>query len=119
MIWELDKGRALCPQICEQICVGIARGEFGPDTKLMSVREIAVAAGVNPNTVQRAFETLERDNVLYSVRGSGWFVCEDTTRAKDVLESIVQEKIRQYFEQMNALGFDTEQSKNYIKEWKE
>lgn len=119
MVWELDKGRPLCPQICEQICVGIARGEFSPDTKLMSVREVAVAAGVNPNTVQRAFETLERDNVLYSVRGSGWFVSQDTTKAENVLESIVKDKLRQYFEQMNALGFDTEQAKNYIKEWRE
>ena len=54
MIWSLDKNRPLCPQICEQICVSIANGTFLPGSRLMSVREMAISAGVNPNTVQRA-----------------------------------------------------------------
>lgn len=117
MEWKLNKDRPLSPQLSELICVGIAKGEFLPGEKLMSVREVAVSAGVNPNTVQRAFEVLERDKVLYSVRCSGWFVSEDTSKACDVLKRITSEKTEEYFEQMKLLGFDTEATKNYIKEW--
>ena len=77
MEWIIDKGRPICPQICEQLCLRIANGMFAPHEKILSVREIAVAAGVNPNTVQRSLEELERRGILYSVRGSGWFVADD------------------------------------------
>lgn len=117
MQWILNKDRPLCPQICEQICVGIASGEFQPEERLMSVREVAVAAGVNPNTVQRAFEQLERDGILYSVRGSGWFVGEEISRAKAVLETIMRDKTAAYFKEMYALGLEPEAVKLYVKEW--
>jgi len=85
----------------------------------MSVREMALSAGVNPNTIQRVYETLERDGILYSVRGSGWFVCEDTTKTQEVLQRIIAEKTINYFHAMKALGLDIETIKNYVKEWKE
>ena len=78
MIWTLDKNRPICPQLCEQLCAHIAAGEFTPGQKLMSVREVALEAGVNPNTVQRAFTQLEQQGVLHSVRGAGWFISQDT-----------------------------------------
>ncbi len=119
MTWSLDKNRPLCPQICEQICVCIADGTFKPGSRLMSVREMALFAGVNPNTIQRVYETLERDGILYSVRGSGWFVCEDTAKTQEVLQRIIAEKTINYFHAMKALGLDIETIKNYVKEWKE
>lgn len=119
MIWSLDKNRPLCPQICEQICVSIANGTFLPGSRLMSVREMAISAGVNPNTVQRAYETLERDGILYSMRGSGWFVCEDTAKTQETLQKIIAEKTLNFFHEMKTLGLDTETVKNYVKEWKE
>ena len=76
MGWNLDKKRPLCPQICEQICVLISKGELKPGERLMSVREVAVSASVNPNTVQKSFEQLEQRGVIYSKRGSGWYVAE-------------------------------------------
>ena len=60
MQWTLDKSRPICPQICEQICLAVANGEFAAGEKLFSVREVALMLGVNPNTVQKSFEELER-----------------------------------------------------------
>lgn len=118
MEWVLDKKRPLCPQICEQICVRIACGVFSPGEKLMSVREVAVEAGVNPNTVQHSFEQLEQQGILYSVRGLGWFVDEDTSAAKETLQQLIREKTDAYFAAMSALGLSGEETKNYVKEWK-
>lgn len=117
MDWIIDKGRPICPQICEQLCLRIAKGMFRPHEKILSVREIAVVAGVNPNTVQRSLEELERRGILYSVRGSGWFVAEDVTLAKEVFSDILSKKTADYFAAMQILGMDTEAVKEYIKEW--
>lgn len=119
MTWSLDKNRPLCPQICEQICVSIANGTFAPGSRLMSVREMALFAEVNPNTIQRAYETLERDEILYSVRGSGWYVCENTAKTQEILQKMIAEKTTNYFHAMKLLGLDAEAVKNYVKEWKE
>jgi len=119
MNWQLDKKRPICPQLCEQICVMIARGDVNPDERIPSVRDIAVSAGVNPNTVQKAFDTLEKDNILYSVRGAGWYVGNETEKAKNMLLEIRRVQTKEYFEIMSQLGLTKEETIEYIKGWTE
>ena len=118
MKWILDKKRPICPQICEQLSVRIASGEFKSGERLLSVREVALQAGVNPNTVQKAFEQLNAQGLIYSVRGSGWYVSDDINTAKDTVENIINNKTAEYFSEMEKLGFSLEEIKNYVKEWK-
>ena len=117
MEWELDKNRPICPQLCELLCVQIANGELKPNQRLKSVRELALLAGVNPNTVQKSFEQLERQGLLYSVRGSGWFVGETTEKAKETVNEIIRKKTAEYLDEMRKLGLDTPTAKKYIEEW--
>lgn len=117
MQWKPDKDRPLCPQIYEHICVKIVSGELKPDQKLMSVREMALQTGVNPNTVQRSFEMLYREGIIYSIPASGWYVANDVSAARRTLKQITDGKVKRFFEEMSALGFNAEQIKNYIKEW--
>ena len=119
MRWELDKNRPICPQIEEQICVKISKGELVPEQKLLSVREVALEMGVNPNTVQKAFEILERDGLIYSVRGSGWFVSDSAELAINMVEGLTKLKTEKYFAEMAALGIDVEKVKDIIKEWEQ
>ena len=117
MSWKPDHGSPICPQICEQLCVRIARGSLEPDSKLMSVRELAVKLGVNPNTVQRSFEQLEQQGVLYSIPGTGWYVSADVTVAKNAVKRLMQEHTAAYFAEMENLGLDMAATKQVIKEW--
>lgn len=96
----------------------IALGEFVPGERLLSVRETAVAAGVNPNTVQHAYEKLAEAGIVYSQPGSGWYVSEDITQAKNTLKKLREEKTEAYFTAMNALGSSPEETKKYVEEWK-
>ena len=116
MDWTLDRSRPICPQICEQINVGIASGELKPGERLMSVREVALAAGVNPNTVQKSFEELERAGSVYSVRGSGWFVSEDITSAKERVNEMIRARIDEFFRDMERLGVTPDTVNNYLEE---
>ena len=117
MQWYLDKSKPVCPQICEQVCLMVALGNIKAGGKMFSVRETAVMAGVNPNTVQKAFEQLEQDSILFSVRGSGWFVCEDTSASKTIIRKLICDKTKDYFDALNALGMSNEEIKNYVREW--
>lgn len=117
MFWKPDKNRPVCPQICEMLCVSIVNGVYTPDGRLPSVRDLAVSLGVNPNTVQRALETMEEQGLLYSVRGSGWFVQEDISRAREVLHRLRTEKTIEYFRMMEALGMSGDEIKAFVKEW--
>ena len=119
MEWKLDRSRPICPQICEALLAGISSGELKPGERLMSVREVALAAGVNPNTVQKSFEELERLGAVYSVRGSGWFVSEDTSAASRHAGETIRERVAAFFADMGRLGVSTDETKRYVKEWSE
>lgn len=114
---QLDKNRPVCPQICELLCVDIVGGTYDVERRLPSVRELAADLGVNPNTVQKALDTLEEQGLLYSVRGSGWYVHEDISRAKEILHSLRLQKTKEFFDVMESLGLSVEEIREFVKEW--
>ena len=119
MGWILDKDRPICSQICEIISVKIAKGEYGPEDRLPSVRDIAIEAGVNPNTVQKALTILTEQGLIYPMRGSGMYVNDNTERAVKHVEELKRIKTAEYFEEMKSLGLTAEEIQNYVKEWKQ
>ena len=118
MKWLLDKKRPICPQICEKLCVMIASGELNAGDRLMSVRDVAVSAGVTPNTVQKSFEQLELQGVIYSKRGSDWYVSDDVRIAHEVLENLIRTKTACYLNDMQSLGLDKKEIIDVIKEFR-
>ncbi len=114
---QLDKSRPVCPQICELLCVDIVGGVYDAERRLPAVRELATEFGVNPNTVQKALETLEEQGLLYSVRGSGWYVQEDISHARAILHRLRLEKTEEFFRVMESLGLSAEETCNFVKEW--
>lgn len=116
MEWILDKSRPICPQLCERICVAVAGGKILPGEKLPSVREIALSAGVNPNTVQKSLEELERRGVIHSVRCSGWYVNENTDAAAEEVKSLRRKRTEDYLAAMAQLGCSPEDIIQYLNE---
>ena len=72
----------------------------------ISLRDLAADAGVNPNTVQRAFAELERLGLIYTQRTSGKFVTEDAAAIDAARRALAGGQTRQYLAAMSALGFD-------------
>ena len=63
-------------QIADDIRAAVAAGVYRPGEVLPSLRAMAIEVHVNPNTVQRAYDELEREGLIYSQRGRGLFVAE-------------------------------------------
>jgi GntR family transcriptional regulator len=66
-------------QIADEIRAAVAARVYRPGEALPSLRAMAVEIQVNPNTVQRAYDELEREGLIYSQRGRGLFVAEQGT----------------------------------------
>ena len=77
MDWNFRSDQPIYSQLTQRLTEAIVSGIYAPGEKLPSVRELAVEAGVNPNTVQRALAELERDGLVFSQRTTGRFVTEN------------------------------------------
>lgn len=119
MAWNLQSDRPIYAQLVEQIQRMIVTGVFPAGSRLPSVRELAVEAAVNPNTMQRALARLEEDGLLYTQRTSGRYVTEETNRIMQAKEAMAGEFIRQFIENMEKLGYTREQAMELIKRQKE
>ena len=64
-------------QIADMLSDGVLTGRYGPGERMPSVREMAVAIEVNPNTVQRTYAALQEWGVVETRRGQGYFVTDD------------------------------------------
>lgn len=64
-------------QIADYFCENILLKKWKENEKIPSVREIAVAMEVNPNTAMRAFVELQDLGIIYNKRGIGYFVAEE------------------------------------------
>ena len=77
MSWKFQADQPIYTQLVARLQQQLVSGVYPPGSKLPSVRELAADAGVNPNTVQRAFAELERAGLIYTQRTAGKFVTED------------------------------------------
>lgn len=109
MAWNLDSDRPIFLQIVERIQMDIVSGRYAPGDKLPSVRDLAGEAAVNPNTMQKAFTELERTGLVYSMRTSGRFITEDITMIEELKSSLAKEKISEFLELMQNLGYKNEE----------
>jgi DNA-binding transcriptional regulator YhcF (GntR family) len=77
MSWEFKPDRPIYTQLLEQIQIRIVTGVYPPGSQLLSVRELAAQAAVNPNTMQKALAELERMELVYTKRTAGRFITGD------------------------------------------
>ena len=89
-----------------------------PGEKLLSVRELAAVAGVNPNTMQKALSELESTGLVHSNRTSGRFVCEDPLLIQKAKNELARENISLFLSNMEKIGIKKEESIELLKEFK-
>ena len=119
MNWKFRGDLPIYSQLVEQIQLAIVSGTFRPGERLASVRDMASEAGVNPNTMQRALQELEREGMVYSQRTSGRYVTEDMQVIERAKKQFAEEQIRGFHEAMRKLGYQQEEILSMLKERKD
>ena len=82
-------------QICRAVCSEITRGVLKENDRIPPSRMLAQQLGLNPNTVAKAYQILERDGIIYTVAGRGSFVAAANGRADTTLTKDFEEKARE------------------------
>lgn len=103
-------------QIMDYIKEKIASGELGEGEKLSSVRELSTKLRVNPNTIQRSYQELEREDLVFTQRGMGTFVTEDENKIKNLKNDMAFNVINNFIKDMKTLGFTIEDMVKLINE---
>ena len=106
MDWKFRNDLPIYSQLVEQIKLAIVSGVFAPGMRLSSVRDMAAEAGVNPNTLQRALQELERQGLVYSQRTNGRFVTEDTNVIEESKRALAQGQLAAFLDAMKKLGYE-------------
>ena len=103
-------------QLTEQITLRILKGEYPPGGRLPAVRDLAVQAGVNPNTMQRALAQLEQDGLAVSSRTAGRSVTEDAAIIQEARRKRAREAVAQCLQILADLGYTREEAVALLKE---
>ena len=109
MAWHFTSRAPVYLQIVSRIRADILGGVYKADEQIPSVRQLAFEAGVNPNTMQRAFAVLE-DEQLFVTRGTiGRFITTDTAVLERAREALRHETVTRLLEEAKAVGLEPDQ----------
>ena len=102
-------------QIMNLIKKDIILGKLALGEKVLSTREYAQNLNVNPNTMVRVFNELEREGVTFTKRGIGTFITESTEKVESMKKEMAEDIINNFINGMVELGFTMEDMINLIK----
>lgn len=104
MPWEFNSNEPIYLQLIKELELKIVSGTYPPGSQLPGVRALALDAAVNPNTVQRAMQELERLGLVYAQRTSGRFVTEDQDKIHQIKMQLAGEQVTEFLDGMKKLG---------------
>ena len=111
---SFESGKPLFIQLKELMRTDIAAGKYSPGEKLPGVRDLALWANVNPNTMQRALSDLEAEGLLETKGTSGRFVCQDPAVIDGAKRQILGELAYSFLLKCRELGIDSSEAKQII-----
>jgi GntR family transcriptional regulator len=107
---QFSKNQSIYTQISDYVCASILNNSWEELGKIPSIREMAISLEVNPNTVSRAYTSLEKEGIIETKRGLGYFV---KPNAKDKIltikkEQFLKEELPIIFKSMQTLDINIE-----------
>lgn len=111
--------QAIYLQIVDYICEQILIGRWERGNRLLSVRELGVELQVNPNTVLRTYDFLQKRDIIYNKRGLGYFVSTDAfPRIRDYRKTkFIEQELPQLFRSIQVLDMDISEIETMYKQF--
>ncbi|MCG7377684.1 GntR family transcriptional regulator [Paenibacillus sp. ACRSA] len=106
MSMEFDNNLPIYIQIMQYIKKQIVTGTLQAGDKIPSVRELAAELQINPNTVQRTFQELEREEVVETRRGLGRYVTSEESKIMTIKKEMAGELLERFLTGMQELGIE-------------
>ena len=106
MAWTFHDRTPVYVQIADRLRNAILKGEYRPGEQIPPVRQLAIEAAVNPNTVQRAVGELEAEGLLISRTTQGCYVTEDTAVLEGVRGNAAKTLVTDFVNRAGDLSLD-------------
>ncbi|NLJ16025.1 MAG: GntR family transcriptional regulator [Clostridiales bacterium] len=90
---NLQSGIPIYEQLVKRVSELVISGSLLPDDKMPTIREVAKNLGVNPNTVQKAYQILEHMDLIYSIPGKGSYV-KDSSKSIEIIKDEIIDKFK-------------------------
>lgn len=113
---DFSPDKPIYQQLIERILGDIIRGTLQPAEKLPSVREYAMEAGVNANTIQRVYKELEQMEITETKRGQGSFVTEDVEKILNLRDEMKAQLAQTFLQNIESLGLSASEMIDYLQE---
>ncbi len=106
MNYSFDNERPIYIQLVEKLQIEIISGKLKPGERIPSVRELALALKVNPNTLQKALSELETEGLIFTERTNGKFVTENSKLIDNKKNEMAKKVVLKYISDMENIGID-------------
>jgi len=107
-------------QIVDYFLDGIISNKYEAGNRIMSVRDLAIELGVNPNTVMRAYTYLQDKNIIFNKRGIGYFIEQNAKKYAKIIKynEFTQDELPDIFDTMEILDITIDDLKQLYKSYK-
>lgn len=113
IILDYKDARPIYEQVVDKFQKLILTGALEPNTKMPSVRSLAVELSINPNTIQRAYTELEREGFIYTVKGRGNFVAYDESLLR-YRKNEIYTKLEEIVREAGKIGMNRQELAEYL-----
>lgn len=103
--FRIDFSQPIYEQIVQQFQSSVVKGEIERGAKIPSVRELAQALHVTPNTVMHAYQEMERSGLTETRRGQGTFITSSQEQIEQLRSKLAAVAVREFLQKMNDLGY--------------
>ena len=117
MAWIFDSSSPLYIQIADRIRSNIVCGVYAKQEKLPAVRELALEASVNPNTMQRVFTCLENEGLVITSGTTGRFVTDDDRVIQEAREKLAAMFVGDFAEKITRLGYSLAEAARLVENY--
>ena len=113
IILDYKDRRPIYEQVVSKLEELMLLGAMKENEPLPSVRSLAMELSINPNTIQRAYAELERRGYIYTVKGKGSFVGENSSM-KEIRKNDILSRFSEVIDDAIRLGISDQEIKTMI-----
>ncbi|NBC69372.1 GntR family transcriptional regulator [Paenibacillus sacheonensis] len=103
-------------QMVDETKRALVRGEIAPGDKIPSLKERAQMSNINPNTVQRAYQEMEREGLTETLRGQGTFIKNDPELLLHLRSEMAHIAVKHFIEEMHGLGIEAAEIERILRD---
>lgn len=114
---DLKRDTPIYEQIVEQVKYHVVKGNIKPGMAIPSVRKLALELNITPGTVAKAYQELERQGIVETIRGKGVYIAGETDRKPDATRlEVAKKSLESGLLELKCMGLDEQEVIKLVKE---